>query len=118
MKPSEAMQCQCQFSADIFVFFVVQTSENQASGDLDAMTMMSEKQVDLVYIAPRLGSKSEVSEGYKMRRAAVDYSLPIVTNSKIFELLVASLHKYDNSASALPCTSIDEHYKMSEGLYL
>ena len=94
----------------------MQTAE-ETDGNPSAIAMMRVKDFDVVFIAPRLGSRSESSDGYHMRRTAVDFNIPIVTNFKIFELLVSSLHKYNNSAADLPITSIDEHYTMSASLY-
>ncbi len=83
----------------------------------DALTLMRKRELDLVFIAPRVGLGSADSLGYRMRRTAVDFNVPIVTNFKLFELLVASLYKYNNSADRLPCTSIDDHYKASASMY-
>ena len=77
------------------------------------MTLLRNQEIDLVFVAPRLGNASSDTDGYRMRRTAVDFNVPIVTNFKIFELMVASLSKYNNSVEDLPCTSIDEHYQMS-----
>jgi hypothetical protein len=80
--------------------------------------MLRAREVDLVFIAPRLdGSRTEATAGYHMRRTAVDFNIPLITNFKIFELLVSALHKHDNSPDFLAATSIDEHYRMSEILY-
>ena len=31
----------------------------------------------------RLSSSSELSNGYKMRRAAIDFNVPLITNSRL-----------------------------------
>ena len=67
-------------------------------------------QVDLVINIPE-GSKKddEISIGYSMRRTAVDFGIPLITNIKCAIMLVEALEKHSERAHTPP-RSIDEYY--------
>jgi carbamoyl-phosphate synthase large subunit len=62
---------------------------------------------DLLINIPRNYAHEQQTQGYKLRRAAIDGNVPLVTNKQIANLAVQSLKKY-KSADELPVSSWDE----------
>ena len=77
-----------------------------------AIDLISERKVDLVINDPQQGQADGVSEGYKIRRAAVDYGVSLITNLKCAILLAAALHKVKH----LPIKSIEQYYSLDSGV--
>lgn len=50
-----------------------------------------EKKVDLVINIPRNFTPDEVTDGYLMRRRAIDANIPLITNKQIAELLIEAI---------------------------
>ena len=48
-----------------------------------ALTMLHNKQIDLVVNIPKDLTAHELSNGYKIRRAAIDLKIPLITNSRL-----------------------------------
>ena len=48
-----------------------------------ALELIREHEVDLVVNIPKNYSRKELSNGYKMRRAAIDFNVPLITNSRL-----------------------------------
>lgn len=52
-------------------------------GDLKAMDMISNKEFDLVINIPKNLTKRELTNGYKIRRGAIDFNIPLLTNARL-----------------------------------
>ena len=48
-----------------------------------ALTMLHEKKIDMVVNIPRDLSVGELDNGYKIRRAAIDLNVPLITNARL-----------------------------------
>ena len=48
-----------------------------------ALEMLHRKQIDMVVNIPKNLSSTELSNGYKIRRAAVDLNIPVLTNARL-----------------------------------
>ncbi len=48
-----------------------------------AMTLLHEKKIDMVVNIPKDLTPHELTNGYKIRRAAVDLNVPLITNSRL-----------------------------------
>jgi carbamoyl-phosphate synthase large subunit len=48
-----------------------------------AMQMLKEKQLDFVINIPKNLTQIELENGYKIRRAAVDFNVPLITNARL-----------------------------------
>ena len=48
-----------------------------------AMEMLSNKEIDLVVNIPKNFSHRELTNGYHVRRAAVDFNIPLITNARL-----------------------------------
>lgn len=51
----------------------------------NVMEFLRERKVDLVINIPKNHTKRELDNGYKIRRAAVDYNIPLITNARLAE---------------------------------
>ncbi len=58
---------------------------------LDAM---AEKKIDLVINIPKNYTPDEITDGYLMRRKAIDLNIPLVTNLQVADVIVQALHLY------------------------
>ena len=52
-------------------------------GEPQALKMLHEKQIDMVVNIPRDLSAGELDNGYKIRRAAIDLNIPLITNARL-----------------------------------
>ena len=48
-----------------------------------ALDMLREHKIDMVVNIPKDLTVSELSNGYKIRRAAIDLNVPLITNSRL-----------------------------------
>lgn len=55
-----------------------------------ALTMLQEKKIDLVINIPKNMTHTELTNGYKIRRAAVDFNIPLITNTRLASAFVIS----------------------------
>jgi len=104
--------------------FVKKISENQVNGipasdsideeaGLSTRALISEGKVDLVInITSARRGDSSTSDGYAIRRDAVDFGVPLVTNTKCAALLIAALEKLHKDTLELSVMHIGEYYKM------
>lgn len=52
-------------------------------GDLNIMNMFSEHVFELVVNIPKDHTRRELTNGYKIRRAAIDHNIPLLTNARL-----------------------------------
>ncbi len=60
----------------------------------NALAAIKSGRVDLVINIPKSHDRKELSEDYKIRRTAVDYNVPLITNAKVAKLFIASISQY------------------------
>ncbi len=53
------------------------------SGEPQALQMLHDRQIDMVVNIPRDLSAGELDNGYKIRRAAIDLNIPLITNARL-----------------------------------
>ena len=56
---------------------------SETNKEPQALKMIQNKQVELVINIPKNLSQIELENGYKIRRAAVDYNIPLITNARL-----------------------------------
>ncbi len=59
-------------------------------GQPQALEMLHEHKIDLVVNIPKNLSESELGNGYKIRRAAIDLNVPLITNSRLAEAFISA----------------------------
>jgi carbamoyl-phosphate synthase large subunit len=83
---------------------VAQPSEN---GQPNALDMIHEKQIDLVVNIPKNLTEGELSNGYKIRRGAIDFNIPLFTNSRLASAFIQAFCEID--LNKIPIKSWDEY---------
>lgn len=58
-----------------------------------ALEMIQNKQIDLVVNIPKNFTTSELDNGYKIRRAAIDFNVPLLTNSRLASAFIQAFCK-------------------------
>jgi carbamoyl-phosphate synthase large subunit len=56
-----------------------------------ALEMVKNREIDLVINIPKNLTSGELSNGYKIRRAAIDFNVPLLTNDR---LAAAFIHSF------------------------
>ena len=56
---------------------------SQPDREPQALQLLHDKEIDLVVNIPKNLSTTELSNGYKIRRAAIDLNIPLLTNSRL-----------------------------------
>jgi len=62
---------------------VLWPSEKAEGGAPKALEMLHNHEIDMVVNIPKNLTSSELSNGYKIRRAAIDLNVPLITNSRL-----------------------------------
>ena len=55
-----------------------------------ALTLLHEKKIDMVVNIPKDLTPRELTNGYKIRRAAIDLNIPLITNSRLASSFIQS----------------------------
>ena len=53
-----------------------------------ALTLMHERKIDMVVNIPKNLTQHELSNGYKIRRTAIDLNIPLITNSRLASAVI------------------------------
>ena len=71
-----------------------------------ALDMLHRKEIDMVVNLPKNLTAGELTNGYKIRRAAVDLNIPVLTNARLAEAFINAFCSL--SAGDIPIKSWDE----------
>lgn len=77
--------------------YVYKASELQ---DFNTVTLLEQKQVDLIINIPQSQhpSANQQTDGFKIRRLAIDHQIPLITNMQIAQLMLQCLVELDGKA--------------------
>ena len=64
-------------------------------GDLNILDMFSQHVFELVVNIPKDHSKRELTNGYKIRRAAIDHNIPLITNARLASAFISNMDEKD-----------------------
>lgn len=73
----------------------------------NTLTYLKEKKIDLVINIPKDLSANELFNDYSIRRSAIDYNIPLITNSRLAKAFITAICKFD--IDDLPIKSWDEY---------
>jgi len=59
-------------------------------GEFNVMNMISNKQFDLVINIPKDTSRRELANDYEIRRGAIDFNIPLLTNSRLASAFITA----------------------------
>ena len=66
---------------------------SEAANEPQALDLIREKKIDLVINIPKNLTEVELDNGYKIRRAAVDFNIPLITNPRLASAFIISFCK-------------------------
>jgi carbamoyl-phosphate synthase large subunit len=55
---------------------------------------LKERKIDLVINIPKDHTKRELSNGYNIRRSAIDFNIPLITNARVASAFILAICKY------------------------
>lgn len=61
--------------------------ENQGSEN-NVMKMIADHKFDLIVNIPKNHSKRELTNGYRIRRGAIDHNIPLMTNARLAKAFI------------------------------
>jgi len=64
-------------------------------GQPQALELLHDKKIDMVVNIPRDLSARELSNGYKIRRAAIDFNIPLITNARLASAFIEAFCTLD-----------------------
>ena len=73
----------------------------------NTLDMIREKQIDLVINIPKNHTQRELKNGYTIRRSAIDYNIPLITNARVASAFLYGVCKY--SLEDIKIKSWDEY---------
>lgn len=79
-----------QFLADNGIPAIKVYWPSQADMQPQALQMLHDKEIDLVVNIPKNFTTTELSNGYKIRRAAIDLNIPLLTNARLASAFIGA----------------------------
>ena len=67
------------------------------NSELKITEMMAGKQFDLVINIPKNHTRRELTNGYKIRRAAIDHNIPLLTNARLASAFIHAFCTIDET---------------------
>ena len=67
----------------------------------NTLDYIKNKKIDLIINIPKNHTKRELDNGYKIRRSAVDFNVPLITNARLASAFIYSICKLDNKDIAI-----------------
>ena len=61
---------------------------NGQCATVNVMDMIAEHQFDLIVNVPKNHSKRELTNGYRIRRGAIDHNIPLITNVRLAKAFI------------------------------
>ena len=62
-------------------------------GENNVMEMIADHKFDLIVNVPKNHTKRELSNGYRIRRAAIDHNIPLMTNIRLARTFIEAFCK-------------------------
>ena len=57
--------------------------DEEVDGRENVMQMIAQHRFDLIVNIPKNHTKRELTNGYKIRRGAIDHNIPLITNARL-----------------------------------
>ena len=69
--------------------------DERPDAENNVMTMIAEHKFDLIVNIPKNHTKRELTNGYKIRRGAIDHNIPLITNARLASAFVNAFCEMD-----------------------
>ncbi len=80
--------------------------DEDPTAENNVMQMIADHRFDLIINIPKNHTKRELTNGYRIRRAAIDHNIPLITNARLASAFIRSFCKID--VNSMPVKSWDE----------
>ncbi len=80
--------------------------DEDPTAENNVMQMIAVHRFDLIINIPKTHTKRELTNGYRIRRAAIDHNIPLITNARLASAFIRSFCKID--VNSMPVKSWDE----------
>ena len=80
--------------------------DEDPNAENNVMQMIADHRFDLIINIPKNHTKRELTNGYRIRRAAIDHNIPLITNARLASAFIRSFCKIN--IDELPVKSWDE----------
>ena len=80
--------------------------DEDPTAENNVMQMIADHRFDLIINIPKNHTKRELTNGYRIRRAAIDHNIPLITNARLARAFIRSFCKID--VNSMPVKSWDE----------
>ena len=81
--------------------------DEDPDADNNVMQMIADHRFDLIINIPKNHTKRELTNGYRIRRAAIDHNIPLITNARLASAFIRAFCKID--VNEMPVKSWDEY---------
>ena len=81
--------------------------DESPENEKNIMKMIADHDFDLIVNIPKNHTKRELTNGYRIRRAAIDHNIPLITNARLASAFIRSFCKLD--VTEIPVKSWDEY---------
>ena len=61
----------------------------------NALELIKQRKIEMVINIPKDHTKRELSNGYRIRRNAIDYNVPLITNARVASAFIYAICKMD-----------------------
>lgn len=65
--------------------------DEKCAGKADIAKLMADHQIDLVINVPKDQTKRELTNGYRIRRSAIDHNIPLMTNARLASAYIRAM---------------------------
>ncbi len=80
--------------------------DEDPAAENNVMQMIADHRFDLIINIPKNHTKRELTNGYRIRRAAIDHNIPLITNARLASAFIRAFCKID--VNSMPVKSWDE----------
>jgi carbamoyl-phosphate synthase large subunit len=80
--------------------------DEDPTAENNVMQMIADHRFDLIINIPKNHTKRELTNGYRIRRAAIDHNIPLITNARLASAFIRAFCKID--VNSMPVKSWDE----------
>ena len=81
--------------------------DEDPNAENNVMQMIADHRFDLIINIPKNHTKRELTNGYRIRRAAIDHNIPLITNARLASAFIRAFCKID--LNEIPIKSWDEY---------
>ena len=81
--------------------------DEEPNAENNVMQMIAEHRFDIIINIPKNHTKRELTNGYRIRRAAIDHNIPLITNARLASAFINAFCKID--VNEMPVKSWDEY---------